>query len=152
MLHLVLEYHGKASGTNPEFAELTRRLGFEYNGMILHEYYFSNLRPAAEASPGARWGICTWRPHQIFKTAKASLREPIAELLASGEGIIPLASSRCILMEFDANSVPPMVDQPTLGLGRLREVEVEVRRQACRARGAREHDAQDVRVLVVVGE
>src|SRR3989454_4973412 len=27
---------GKASGTNPEFAELIRRLGFEYNGMILH--------------------------------------------------------------------------------------------------------------------
>ena len=26
---------GKASGKDPEFAELTRRLGFEYNGMIL---------------------------------------------------------------------------------------------------------------------
>src|SRR5215813_9451634 len=39
---------GKALGTSPEFAELTRRLGFEYNGMILHEYYFSNLRKAAD--------------------------------------------------------------------------------------------------------
>src|SRR5215831_8123 len=28
---------GKASGKDPAFAELTRRLGFEYNGMILHE-------------------------------------------------------------------------------------------------------------------
>ncbi len=36
---------GKPSGKNPEFAEMTRRLGFEYNGMILHEYYFSNLKP-----------------------------------------------------------------------------------------------------------
>ena len=44
---------GKVSGKNPEFAELTRRLGFEYDGMILHEYYFSNLRPAAEPQPGA---------------------------------------------------------------------------------------------------
>jgi superoxide dismutase, Fe-Mn family len=44
---------GKASGKDPEFAELTRRLGFEYNGMILHEYYFSNLRPAADPKPGA---------------------------------------------------------------------------------------------------
>lgn len=26
------------------FAELTRRLGFEYNGMVLHEHYFGNLR------------------------------------------------------------------------------------------------------------
>jgi len=42
---------GQASGKNPEFAELTRRLGFEYNGMLLHEYYFSNLRPAAEPNP-----------------------------------------------------------------------------------------------------
>ncbi|HXH85137.1 MAG TPA: Fe-Mn family superoxide dismutase [Candidatus Tectomicrobia bacterium] len=42
---------GKASGKDPEFAELTRRLGFEYNGMILHEYYFQNLRPAAEPAP-----------------------------------------------------------------------------------------------------
>jgi Fe-Mn family superoxide dismutase len=40
-----------AAGTNHEFAELTRRLGFEYNGMVLHEYYFSNLRPAAEPMP-----------------------------------------------------------------------------------------------------
>src|SRR3989304_6351491 len=31
----------------PEYAGITRRLGFEYNGMILHEYYFSNLRPGA---------------------------------------------------------------------------------------------------------
>ena len=42
---------GKASGKDPEFAELTRRLGFEYNGMILHEYYFSNLRKAGEPKP-----------------------------------------------------------------------------------------------------
>lgn len=27
----------------PGYSELTRRLGFEYNGMVLHEYYFDNL-------------------------------------------------------------------------------------------------------------
>src|SRR5215470_3943245 len=42
---------GKPSGTNPTFAELTRHLGFEYNGMILHEYYFSNLKRAADPAP-----------------------------------------------------------------------------------------------------
>jgi len=26
------------------FGELTRRLGFEYNGMVLHEHYFGNLK------------------------------------------------------------------------------------------------------------
>ncbi len=29
--------------TNPEYAELKRRFGFEFNGMRLHEYYFENL-------------------------------------------------------------------------------------------------------------
>lgn len=32
------------SGT-PEYSELKRRYGFEYNGMKLHEYYFGNLKP-----------------------------------------------------------------------------------------------------------
>jgi len=48
---------GKPSGKNPEFAELTRRLGFEYNGMILHEYYFSNLRKAADPTPPSGSGL-----------------------------------------------------------------------------------------------
>ena len=28
----------------PSYSELTRRLGFEYNGMVLHEYYFGNMK------------------------------------------------------------------------------------------------------------
>jgi Fe-Mn family superoxide dismutase len=28
----------------PAYSELSRRLGFEYNGMVLHEYYFDNLQ------------------------------------------------------------------------------------------------------------
>ena len=28
----------------PAYSELKRRFGFEYNGMVLHEYYFSNLK------------------------------------------------------------------------------------------------------------
>ena len=28
----------------PAYSEFTRRLGFEYNGMVLHEYYFDNLK------------------------------------------------------------------------------------------------------------
>ena len=48
---------GKAGGTNPAYAEMTRRLGFEYNGMILHEYYFGNLRPAADPKPRPGSGL-----------------------------------------------------------------------------------------------
>jgi Fe-Mn family superoxide dismutase len=46
-----LTNEGKASGADPVYAELTRRQGFEYNGMILHEYYFGNLRPGAQGEP-----------------------------------------------------------------------------------------------------
>jgi Fe-Mn family superoxide dismutase len=47
----VLRERGRASGRDQEFAELTRRLGFEYNGMVLHEYYFSNLRAGGGPRP-----------------------------------------------------------------------------------------------------
>jgi superoxide dismutase, Fe-Mn family len=45
--------NGKASGADPHFAELTRRLGFEYNGMRLHEYYFGNMTKTPGAGPDA---------------------------------------------------------------------------------------------------
>jgi len=38
------------SGT-PTYAELTRRLGFEYNGMRLHELYFRNLSGSGGGDP-----------------------------------------------------------------------------------------------------
>jgi Fe-Mn family superoxide dismutase len=38
----------------PAYAELTRRLGFEYNGMVLHELYFGNMRRDGGGNPGAR--------------------------------------------------------------------------------------------------
>jgi Fe-Mn family superoxide dismutase len=44
---------GKASGADPVYAELTRRLGFEFGGMVNHEYYFANMAPGAQAEPPA---------------------------------------------------------------------------------------------------
>jgi Fe-Mn family superoxide dismutase len=35
----------------PAYSELTRRLGFEYNGMVLHEYYFGNLKRGGSGDP-----------------------------------------------------------------------------------------------------
>lgn len=35
----------------PVYSELTRRLGFEYNGMVLHEYYFGNLKSGGSGDP-----------------------------------------------------------------------------------------------------
>jgi Fe-Mn family superoxide dismutase len=45
--------NGQAAGANPGFAELTRRLGFEYNGMVLHEYYFGNMTKTAGSTPSS---------------------------------------------------------------------------------------------------
>src|SRR3990172_12714442 len=44
---VAMERDGKF-GT-PEYAELNRRLGWEFNGMRLHEYYFENLSKEARA-------------------------------------------------------------------------------------------------------
>jgi Fe-Mn family superoxide dismutase len=48
-----LAKEGKAAGADPVYAELTRRLGFEYGGVVNHEYYFGNLTPGAQAEPPA---------------------------------------------------------------------------------------------------
>lgn len=44
----------KTGATNPAYAELTRRLGFEYGGMVLHEYYFENLIRQGKGEPAAQ--------------------------------------------------------------------------------------------------
>jgi Fe-Mn family superoxide dismutase len=38
----------------PAYSELTRRLGFEYNGMVLHEYYFGNMTRGGSGDPTRR--------------------------------------------------------------------------------------------------
>src|ERR1035437_10902106 len=44
---VTLQQAGQGLSTNPSYAEITRRLGFEYNGMVLHEWYFGNLTKTA---------------------------------------------------------------------------------------------------------
>jgi Fe-Mn family superoxide dismutase len=48
----------------PAYSELKRRLGFEYNGMVLHEYYFGNLKKHGGGDPD--------RGSSFFKTAAES--------------------------------------------------------------------------------
>src|SRR3954471_16163459 len=47
----------------PAYSELTRRLGFEYNGMVLHEYYFGNMTKGGSHDPG--------KESAFYKTAEA---------------------------------------------------------------------------------
>jgi Fe-Mn family superoxide dismutase len=48
----------------PAYSELTRRLGFEYNGMVLHEYYFENMKQKSSGDPD--------KASSFFRAAEAS--------------------------------------------------------------------------------
>ena len=48
----------------PAYSELSRRLGFEYNGMVLHEYYFDNMKRDGSGDPG--------NTSSFYKAAEAS--------------------------------------------------------------------------------
>jgi superoxide dismutase, Fe-Mn family len=41
----------------PAYSELTRRLGYEYNGMVLHEYYFGNMTTSSKGAPETTSGF-----------------------------------------------------------------------------------------------
>jgi len=71
-VHLeALAKEGKAKGTNPAFAGITRQLGFEYGGMVLHELYFGNLAP--EPDPLSKAGPLAQALAQGFGSVEAWL-------------------------------------------------------------------------------
>lgn len=49
-----------------EYSELTRRLGFEYNGMVLHEYYFDNMKSGAGTGDPAQTSAFRKAAEQSF--------------------------------------------------------------------------------------
>ena len=57
----------------PAYSELTRRLGFEFNGMALHEYYFGNLRRGGGDQPpnGSAFGRAIERTFGNYEHWKA---------------------------------------------------------------------------------
>jgi len=55
----------------PAYSELTRRLGFEYNGMVLHEYYFQNLKRDGAGLPGKAFTKAAESSLGSFDTWKA---------------------------------------------------------------------------------
>ncbi len=57
----------QASGQDPAYAELTRRLGFEFGGMVLHEYYFENLAPKGKGNPSGELKSCIDRCFENFE-------------------------------------------------------------------------------------
>jgi Fe-Mn family superoxide dismutase len=73
----LLDAVSRAEAGSPAWAELKRRLGFEIDGVVLHEYYFGNLAagPALDsggplaADLGGTWGsLPAWR-EDLVRTA-----------------------------------------------------------------------------------
>ncbi|OPY79779.1 MAG: Superoxide dismutase (Fe) [Syntrophorhabdus sp. PtaU1.Bin153] len=54
VLDTVAQMAKEDKAATPEFAELKRRLGWEFNGMRLHEYYFENLGGKGELKNAGR--------------------------------------------------------------------------------------------------
>lgn len=53
LLEIIAQMVKDGKTATPEFAELKRRLGWEWNGMRLHEYYFENLGGREALSPAS---------------------------------------------------------------------------------------------------
>jgi superoxide dismutase, Fe-Mn family len=72
-LFTIVQDENVEKGEMPTYSELTRRLGFEYNGVLLHEYYFSNLKRDASTQPGSHGPFAQIAEHSFgsFKVWKA---------------------------------------------------------------------------------
>ena len=77
----------QASATNPAYAELTRRLGFEYGGMILHEYYFENLAQKGKGSPDKQLKSALEKSFGTFDVWKADFAA-VGEIRGVGWAIL----------------------------------------------------------------
>ena len=82
-----------AKDANPAYAELVRRLGFEYNGMRLHEYYFDNMTKALAET--RRPANCTTRSaRRTAGSTNGRRTSPRSAACAASDGRSPIATRR----------------------------------------------------------
>jgi Fe-Mn family superoxide dismutase len=80
--HLLRQHLADAEPGSPEWAEMQRHLGFELNGLRLHELYFDNLCPGGAAVSQGTAGILS----ESWKSFAAWEREFRAFALMRGVG------------------------------------------------------------------
>lgn len=78
----------------PAYSELTRRLGFENNGMVLHEYYIGNMKPAGARDPGYVTRHSSKRQSKAFAATQFGTRT--SSVLAS-PGVPTLISPKVLV-------------------------------------------------------
>ena len=94
----------------PAYSELTRRLGFEYNGMVLHEYYFGNMKKGGgdDAPRGSLFRSAvekSFPSYEIWKTDFASVAKMrgVGWSIASLDPATGLVSNHWIELHQDGN-------------------------------------------------
>src|SRR5712692_2690928 len=84
----------------PAYSELKRRLGFEYNGMVLHEYYFGNLKKGSGGDPDRKSAFVkavesSFGSYEIWKSDfrhRQEARRGLGDLLSRPDAGAPLES------------------------------------------------------------
>lgn len=75
--NLLMEKLGTLPAGTPEYSELKRRLGWEFDGMRLHELYFGNMAKEtsdlSETSPLGQKIVATWGSVTAWKESFAKL-------------------------------------------------------------------------------
>ncbi|OGR43286.1 MAG: hypothetical protein A2X35_07920 [Elusimicrobia bacterium GWA2_61_42] len=82
LLQRLKELEGENKTASPEYAELKRRFGWEFNGMRLHELYFSNLG-AAPLPAGSSLRAALTAQYGTFEAWEASF-QALAQLRGIG--------------------------------------------------------------------
>ena len=80
----ISEMMTKGQAETPVWAELVRRLGFEQNGMVLHEYYFDNMAPNGGELP--KGGALEKAVAESFGSAEAYKKELLSMAKMRGVG------------------------------------------------------------------
>lgn len=77
------EMRAAGKGSSLTYADRRRRLGFEYNGMVLHEYYFAQLKPGSslDQAPGFKAAV-----NEQFGSAEAWHEDLMAAAKSRGIG------------------------------------------------------------------
>ena len=64
----------------PAYSELTRRLGFEYNGMVLHEYYFENMKKGSTTTDPEQSSAFR-RMHKSVPSSKGPVEQAVDDII-----------------------------------------------------------------------
>jgi len=81
----IAELANQGKTGTPEWAEMVRRLEFELNGLLLHEYYFSNLKSPKAPGPVPGLGQLTQQSRRNELDPSSKLGQAIRQKFGSIE-------------------------------------------------------------------